>query len=457
VNGSGAPHLDVIDALDGLARLSRRSPTLDGSVPLRVAQGCVPLLDGNAAGLQLRLGLAWRVYRTLGVWRVAPLLDHESSNGWGLPLPTDRDARRHDAFDRLLRARWQTLVARGALPPTSAWRGLSAVVSVASGLRGAIVRVATGLLVRPAPGLVVRVSRCANRGPWSLDVAETVVADSTRHTPLVLECRVSHDVDELRLDGDLATLALAPADVTWHRRALDDRPEVAAAHRAFYDPAYFAAKRAGEVTRKYRRMIGDDAPATGDATLTTPELVEAGPMQSSFEHTARVADVTGSREAPSPCAAVTFFNEVAFTARFDGERVALSWDRDALDRRAAAIAQRWGPHADESDRGALWYLTKYFTPHPAGEPHFFVKPAAFVVTPAGWSSVLEGLSGAGYEVLRGVVHTDRFHATPAVFALHGDRAIHVAAGAPLLRVFPTPAELTAPTFTLRRFEEAHPP
>ena len=453
---SGAPHLDVIDALDGLAQLSRRSPTLDGSVPLRVAQGCVPFLDGNAFGLQLRLGLAWRLRRAFGVWRVFPLLDHESSGAWGLPLPAGADGRRHDLVDRLLRARLQTLVARGALPAASAWRSLPSVVSVASGLRGAVVRIATGLLVRPAPGLVARVSRCANRGPWAVDVAETEIADSDHHTPLVLECRVSSDVDEVRLEGDLATLSVAPAGGSWRRRPLEERPEVAAAHRAFYDPAYFAAKRAGEVTRKYRRMLGDDAPATCGPSLEHPELVEAGPLRSSFEHAVRVADVAGSREALSLCGAVTFFNEVAFTARFDGARVALAWDRDALDRRAAAIEARWRPLADEGERGALWYLTKYFTPHPAGEPHFFVKPAAFVVTPVGWSSLLEGTRGDGHEVLRGVVHTDRFHATPAVFALHGARELRVEAGAPLVRVIPMPAALAAPTFTLHRFEEAHP-
>lgn len=450
---SGAPHLDVIDALDGLAQLSRRSPTLDGSVPLRVAQGCVPFLDGNAFGLQLRLGLAWRLRRTFGVWRVSPRLDHEGAGAWGLPLPAGADGRRHDLVDRLLRARLQTLVARGSLPPSSAWRSLPAVVSVSSGLRGAVVRVATGLLVRPAPGLVARVSRCANRGVWAVDVVETEITDSDRHTPLVLECRVSPDVDEIHLEGDVATLSVAPAGVAWRRHSIEERPEVAAAHRAFYDPAYFAAKRAGEVTRKYRRMIGDDAPATGGPSLDGPELVEAGPVRCSFEHSVRVADVAGSREAAAACRAVTFLNEVGFTARFDGARVALVWDRDALDRRAAAIEQRWPP-LEDGERGALWYLTKYFTPHPAGEPHFFVKPAAFVVTPAGWSSVLEGTRGDGHEVLRGVVHTDRFHATPAVFALHGPRELRVEAGAPLVRVIPMPAALAAPTFTLHRFEEA---
>jgi hypothetical protein len=45
---------EVLDAV-GLAELVKRSGDLDGSVPLRVAQGCSPLVDGNAFGFQITL------------------------------------------------------------------------------------------------------------------------------------------------------------------------------------------------------------------------------------------------------------------------------------------------------------------------------------------------------------------------------------------------------------------
>ncbi|HEY2369727.1 MAG TPA: hypothetical protein VGH87_25185, partial [Polyangiaceae bacterium] len=44
---------EVLSPLTPLAKLARRDPTLDGSVPLRVAQACVPLLEGNAFGHQI--------------------------------------------------------------------------------------------------------------------------------------------------------------------------------------------------------------------------------------------------------------------------------------------------------------------------------------------------------------------------------------------------------------------
>lgn len=42
--------MDLISVLNGFFVIEKRSETLNGSVPLRAAQGCKPLLEGNAAG-----------------------------------------------------------------------------------------------------------------------------------------------------------------------------------------------------------------------------------------------------------------------------------------------------------------------------------------------------------------------------------------------------------------------
>lgn len=118
---------------------------------------------------------------------------------------------------------------------------------------------------------------------------------------------------------------------------------------------------------------------------------------------------------------------------------------------AAAWRDAVGGGARLEHPGSELYLTKYFTPHPPGEPHFFVKPWALTATPPGWSCLVEGIHGDGYDVLRGIVSTDVFHATPAVFRVHREGAwIAVPEGAPLLRVIPVPRSLLTHEFRLRR-------
>ena len=446
----------MIDALDGLTRLVARSPTLDGSVPLRVAQGCSPLLEGNAYGLQVSLRLAWRARRSFGRWRVAPVAARDTVERWGVTGPGPLDAQ-HGALDARARSVVATLVARAWLPRDGAWhRALGGVVSVAD---GGVVRVFTGLLVRPAEGCVLRVARCANRRSAAFDVLETLYADSARYTPLVIECTPASDARDFVIDGEVATLSVLPRGAAVARVALEEEPAVGRAHITFYDRAYFAQKRAGEVTRKYRKLLMADEGCV--ARAEPARVVDAGGAPFGEAPSARLAHVEGVTRGVAPIASVTFVNEVAFTARWDGRRVWLDWDRAALDARARAIEARWRavyPEASTPEgEGALWYLTKYFTPHPPGEPHFFTKPSAFVVTPSGSSSLVEGVPGEGYDVLRGVVRTDRFHAAPAVFAFHAPGEARVEAGRPLVRVMPTPREMTAPRYAERPFAEVLPP
>ncbi len=144
---------------------------------------------------------------------------------------------------------------------------------------------------------------------------------------------------------------------------------------------------------------------------------------------------------------------MSFTAHFDGNTLAIEPDRKALALGASAIRAELeaalGEGFDVLHKGAVLYLTKYFTPHPNGEPHFFVKPWAFTSTPRGWSTEIEGMRGDGWDVMRGVVWTDRFHATPAVFAMQASRRVRIAEGAPLLDALAVPRSVLAEGFTLQ--------
>jgi hypothetical protein len=424
---------DVVDVLDGFATLDRRSPTLGGSVPLRVAQACVPLLEGNAWGHQITLHRRIELRRRFGAWSAVGI-------------------ERGDELARLMRAGVPVLAAGGMLRGDWLRRLERGVIDT----RGKL-SVFTGLFVRPRAGLRLRQSSTANRRSVLFSVEEAILDDGDGFCPVVLDLVPAAGVDALALDGEVATLAVLPARVAFGRCGLDDAPEVARGHVRFYDAGYFETKQRGQVSRKYRDEIARRDPSSPSAEAGVDALVvEAGPALVEPAPPARFHRAAGAIRAPSgtPPDRLVIANAVGFSAMFDGYRVTVTPDAGQLASHAAEVRARWqrwlAGAGVASHEGALLYLTRYFTPHPPGEPHFFVKPSALIRTPAGVSAVLDGRCGAGYDVLRGVVRSDAFHAAPAVFQLwQPGRTIELAAGAPLLELFPCPRALFDATFALR--------
>jgi hypothetical protein len=433
------PAFEILDAL-GLARLDKRTGDLDGSVPLRVAQACVPLLEGNAFGFQINLTRPIELRRGFGRLSVEIASPHR------------------DALAAAHRAALPRLVAQGFLRSGSAWHA-----ALADGFVKPVgrtrVRLWTGLLARPQAGVWLRVSGTANRRNRLVEVDEHFVPDEEAFVPLILEITLRSDApDRVRLEGEIATLAPMAPGARIDEVPLAEAREIGEAHAAFYDAAYFAAKK-GDPTRKYRKMKPPVEEAPGPARC---RVVTCGPAAHTISTAARFACAGGPAAAPRSGAVlprVIFANLVAFEARYDGHTLTIERDERALADGARAVEARFaealGPSFQAENRGALWYLTKYFTPHPPGEPHFFVKPWAFFQTPPGWSSLLEGVHGDGFDVLRGVVATDVFHATPAVFQVHrAGEPIRVAAGEPLVHVLPIPRRLLAAGFGEARFRDA---
>jgi hypothetical protein len=331
------------------------------------------------------------------------------------------------------RAALRRLAAHGLLPPDDPLRTAFAedFLKVEVEDTGQVrVHLWTGLLVRPDAGVWLRVSATANRRNRFIDVEEQYIADGGALVPLILDFRLRADApDRVRLEGEIGTVAAVAPGARIDDVPLAEAPEIGAAHAAFYDAAYFEAKAAG-VTRKYRNMkpladvLESDAPPRC-------RVINLGPPA----HT-----ITG------PIPRIVFTNLVPFEACFDGYTISVEPDQRVLRAGAREVertfAEALGPAFVGKYHRAMRYFTNYFTHHPPGEPHFFVKPWAFVQTPPGWSCLLEGVHGDGFDVLRGVVATDMFHGAPAVFRVYRAGApIRVGFGEPLLHVMPIPRRL----------------
>lgn len=403
----------VLDAFDqGPFELSSRDRTLDGAVAVRAAQACLPLLEGNALGLQVRLRRS-------------------------LPLRPARLGRRvatDDDFVRRHRAAVPRLHAAGLVSRAFADAFAEGPVEE----RGRIL-LFTGLLVEPPAGTILRVTHAGNRRPFDLAVEEALVAPGHGLVPLVLALRTGADA----LVGEIATLHLARPDLPVSHATLGDAPEVGRAHQAFYDAAYFAKKRGGAVTRKYKRLVEGLPDEARDEAAELVAIVDDVTVERRCVH----LDAThvGPRTLAQGPGVTTLVvrARLDFTVRWDGQTLAIDHDRAALATEAARVEAAFAALAPgPRHEGAVWYLTKYFTPHPPGEPHFFVKPWSFLRTREGVSAIVDGAAPVGpFDVLRGVIATDRFHATPAVFRVHLPGRFRVRKGTPLADVVPVPRAL----------------
>jgi hypothetical protein len=426
----------ALAAFEPLARLTKREGTLDGSVPLRVAQACVPLLEGNAFGHQVVFARRLVVRSRLG--------------RRGL-----ESTRELEEVDRAHRAAVPFLAAQGFLRRGGSWH-----LQLAKRwwwVERGVLRVWTGLLVRPRAGTWLRLSGAGSRAILGLGVRTTWIGESNELVPLVVDFDAA--ADGTRLEGEVATIAAVVPDVHVAVGSISEHPELARAHVAFYDAKYFATKK-GEVTKKYRRTLR--ATRAGDDDDSAPRTMRVAHIAGPEPEVVTVDRVLGAgATSPVPVPSgqptlevVRFRNAVPFTAHFDGNTLAIEPDRSVLARGAtvlrAELEASLGEGFEALHKGAVLYLTKYFTPHPNGEAHFFVKPWAFSATSPGWSTAIEGVRGDGWDVMRGVVWTDRFHATPAVFVMQPGRRVRIAEGAPLLEAVAIPRRVLAEGFTLHR-------
>jgi len=403
---------DVVDVLDGFASLEKRSSTLDGSVPVRAAQACLPLLGGNAWGHQVVL------HRRIAL--------RKRRGGWHTEIG--------DELERLMRATLPVLVADGTLAPDGQWRRRleRGVVDTRGGIS-----VFTGLFVRPRDGVRIRQSANANRRSLAYSIEQAIVDDVGGLVPVVLDVVPAPGVEAFVLDGEIATLGALPASVEFTRGSLDDVPLVGQAHCSFYDADYFATKKRGAASRKYRKEFSRPTSQPVDEVLAT--VVDAGPRSVEVGRPKRMHRVSGVAKAHGDPDRLTVTNAVSFTAAYDGLNVTVTPNLDELTVYGRAVRTAWGDRGGHP--GSMLYLSKYFTPHPTGEPNFFVKPASLLGTSQGVSTLIDGICGSGYDVLRGVVHTDGFHATPAVFQLEAGRTVEIPRGTRLAEMFAIPREL----------------
>lgn len=415
---------DVAQVLDGFA-LTKRSETLDGSIPLRAAQGCKPLRDGNGAGFHLSFADPAVVSRARG----GPSLDL-----------TD------EGFDKLIDGyaeKLEAAVARGLIERGGYWhrklrKGFARRV-------GDTLRIWTGLIVRPAAGVWLLVSGAYNRR-CPVEVEEYVVADDSAFVPVVLRI----DLNSLRsretwLDTELACILPLRPGVEFAVSALDQSPEVGRGWREFYDDNYGVAPDDPTRTVRYRRAVRKES-ATKAGGLARCRLVTlAGPNVNRVRTFNRFATREGfSRVHPAK-------GSLQFGVISSACDVRVRWDgtnmRDVEARMPGGperLLREWAERYGRESLSSVEWLANYahsmYGPH-RGEPLFVITPWVFATTPDGWSSVVDTYHLESMDGMRGVVSTDTRFGFPANWQVSKQRKFAIPKGTPLMRVLPIPRQL----------------
>ncbi|HET9957244.1 MAG TPA: hypothetical protein VFQ61_22255 [Polyangiaceae bacterium] len=429
---------EVLDALGGWFRLEAGEATLAGSIPLRAARACSPFLEGNAIGYRLVTDAVFRVQRRLGLWRVEVSVPEAVRRAQRANLPQIAVTMANGGATSGADAARRGLMTR--LERELVW-----IDGVTSSIPKLILF--TGLFVRALPDCELLLSSAGNRRSVTYGVEPGWVR-ATELVPLLIELTYRGLGDMTwEITGEVASLLPLLRPMSLETRSLSARSNLGEAHARFFDTNYFAQKKRGP-TRKYKSMITESGSARAEqAPSTIGEWVE-------IVSRPQTANVRAETIPESDCGAAHLVrNAVSFDARFDGQHVVVTCDPVEMREHANRIEAEWRALYGElgDARGALLYFTKYATLHQAGEPFFFVKPPALVSTPPGTACLVEGLCGPEYDVLRGVIRTDVFHAVPTVIRLNWPgKKIRVPKGMPLAWV--VPFERSSPHPSYRRRE-----
>jgi hypothetical protein len=428
--------LEVLTIREGFFVLEKRSETLDGSVPLRAAQGCKPLLDGNAAGFHLRCGLSAVV--------------RKSRHGAKLFFTDGDDAQAIRGY----RSAIAQVVRRGLLTKDGYWsRTLREGPSWQHKDR---LFMWTGHLVRPAPGVWMLVSGAFNRRCF-VRVREYVIPDNDSFVPLILELDLSslRDTDTW-LDTELACLTPLRPDVAVSVVSLKDRPEAGRAWREFYDPSYVEPRTQGKYIGRYRRITASE-PVAESPGRAECHLINVG--GSNLHGTAmfdRFATPRGWSRLQPKAATLTFAvvrNIGLVKGRWDGLYVRdLSVDVPDLRQ----VHREWSAVYGATSINELEFLFEYInmpTPH-RGEPLFGIVPRAFAMTPPGWSSLVDSYDLSGMDGMRGVISTDTYVGVVSFWQFYKPTAFTIPFGSKLIRILPVPRRLLRATCSVTSLDAA---
>ncbi len=361
--GAQAIAFEVLDVLEGLFLLEKRSATLEGSAPLKAVQFCTPYIQGNAAGFHLLLADSVLIRKQGARVQLGTTEALEPKLGGA-----DYTARVAGAVERGLIAKggyWHKKLARCAW-----WR------------EGTKLHLWTGFLIRPQANVWMLVSGAFNRR-CSIDVQEHVIPDDGALVPLVVTLDLSSVTKkETWLEKEVACIVPLRPDVTFAISTLDQAPEIGQRYIDYYGERW-SGSSPGNYVGAYRKLVNKEPVEEAQGGAACKLVIAGGPKLNRVRTFDRFATPRGwSRTHPRKerLQYIDVRNIFPVKGRWDGDalRDLVGETPEAVERARADWARQFGESAGPAlDRFLLGYVRSTHGPR-IGEPYMAFTPWCLV-------------------------------------------------------------------------------
>lgn len=425
------PSFELYDALGEFFSLQLRSATLDGSIPLRAAQHCIPYTEGNSAGLQLMppfLELKIKKNRKFEIATPNPPepMFYEETLHW----------LRHN---KILSDYWWGILENGIV-----WD------------QGDKAYIWTGYVIRPAENTWILNGGAYNRRA-QVKTIDLVYADSQNFQPLF--CAL--DVAEMKpgtyeIAAELGCLIGLQPGIEVKVAPVEESTAEVKAVCDFFDDQYYEQKKTMPATGKYRALkSSNNKPLHASSQNEAPEVLLVEMLDSPYQLDTFKNFVASSGIGPDRKLAETFkfiILKSAFSSKLD-------WDGTFWKEKmkphplTQKLIEIWTKVGGAAGERFAYTLAECVWLPAATESIFNVAPWALLKTPPGWSSVYDGIHFEGAEGLRGVVRTDQLHQVSGVYRLINGPTISIKKGSSLMRILPIPRNLLNPEYQMKTPED----
>jgi hypothetical protein len=417
---------EIVDALDGLCLLAKRSSTLDGSAPVKAVQFCTPFVQGNSAGIHLLFADS-----VLVRWTGSRL-------ALGFAEQMEPKTAGPDYESRVA-----GLVERGLLIKNGYWH--RKLAKRAHWGQAGTLHLWTGFLIRPARDRWLLITGAFNRR-CSIDVREHVIPDTGAFVPLVVTLELaSVRKRDTWLEKEVACIVPLHPDVRFETSALVDAPELGRRYVDHFDQRW-ETSAPGHYVGAYRKMTVNESSEAPGGMAACRLVIAGGPSIHRVRTFDRFSTASGwSKDFPGKdrLQFVDVRNIFHVEGRWDGDalRDLVGETPEALEELRAAWAALYGERGVSAlNRFLVGYVRSTHGPR-IGEPYLTFTPWAFVSTPPGWSTLIDGAHFPGIDGMRGVISTDKYHTLFEVWQFNEAVRFKIPRGATLLRALPVPRRL----------------